>query len=978
MRIYSRALTAAEAAESAADTSTAAAEADSAALTLGDTSAVVADLALPATGPTGTTITWASSDTAVVGNDGVVRRPAHGQPSGTATLTATVTRGLVTRTRQFPVTVLAEDLDDAGKAQEAVAAVQLVHPDDVRGNLTLPASGLHGTTFAWVSSDPSVVSASGVVTRPAHEEPAADVTLTVTGTRNAATAPRSIVVRVQPLPAPADYEAYAFAYFAGESTDDGEKIYFGASKGDDPLDYDELNNGDPVLESAHGTEGLRDPFIIRSPEGDRFFLLATDLKAYPAVDFGEAQETGSKYIEVWESTDLVHWSDQRHIKVSSDFAGNTWAPEAFYDEAAGEYVVYWASALYPTTSTAGRDINTQYQRMMYATTRDFVTFSAPQPWIDVKRGTGRGMIDATVVQDGDTFYRVVKDEASMTPRQERSTDLRATVTGSLPTTSSTPGWQLVKAGVGVGQPNPWGGTFTNGEGPTIFRDNDDPDRWYMFIDQPSYHGGRGYLAFTTDDIGSGSWSSVPDAELPSSPRHGTVIPVTQAELDAMREAYQPELLISAVADTAVSTRQGIAPVLPATVAGTFGDGVTRPVQVVWDDIDPAAYAAPGTFTVEGTVSRGSADRPTATVTVTDAADPTVSFTSQADGANGWWVTDPALISVTAADDTAVAVIETRVDGGPWGTTSGPAATLSVPGDGRHVVEARARDVTGNASAPTTLDVRLDSTRPLSRATLADRTVTIRAADALSGVDRIELKVGTADWAIYTGPVDLGIASGDVHYRAVDMAGNAENTNVLTVPGTGTPLAPTTVTGALQSGRVRFGAVVAVTARVRSTTGVPSGIVRVLSGDRLLAAGQLVEGRLRMVLDTADLDGVGRQALVLRYDGNQTHQAGEDAMTLIVDQARSHTTVSVSRAVPPEARIAVTTNPSGQEPDEVRAILTRAGTVVRTVLLSLSNGRGTMLLDQLEPGTYQVQIVTPASATTVGSSATARFVVKGGS
>ena len=68
---------------------------------------------------------------------------------------------------------------------------------------------------------------------------------------------------------------------------------------------------------------------------------------------GEAQETGSKYLEVWESTDLVNWSDQRHIKVSSDFAGNTWAPEAFYDAEAGEYVVYWASALYPTTDVAG-------------------------------------------------------------------------------------------------------------------------------------------------------------------------------------------------------------------------------------------------------------------------------------------------------------------------------------------------------------------------------------------------------------------------------------------------------------------------------------------------------------------------------------------------------------------------------------------------------------------------------------------------
>ncbi len=32
-----------------------------------------------------------------------------------------------------------------------------------------------------------------------------------------------------------------------------------------------------VLESHEGTRGLRDPFIMRSAEGDRFFLLATDL-----------------------------------------------------------------------------------------------------------------------------------------------------------------------------------------------------------------------------------------------------------------------------------------------------------------------------------------------------------------------------------------------------------------------------------------------------------------------------------------------------------------------------------------------------------------------------------------------------------------------------------------------------------------------------------------------------------------------------
>ena len=498
----------------------------------------------------------------------------------------------------------------ATPVQDAVDAIALVHPDDVRGNLTLPTSGPGGATFTWSSSAPAVVTDTGEVTRPAHGGAPVEVVLTVTGSLAGDTATRPITVRVRPAPAPADYEAYAFAYFAGESTDQGERIFLGASRGNDPLDYDVLDDGRSILQSQYGTRGLRDPFVIRSAEGDRFFLLATDLKAYPAVDFGEAQETGSKYLEVWESTDLVTWSEQRHVKVSSDLAGNTWAPEAFYDEEAGEYVVYWASAFYPTADVAGRDIATSYQQMVYATTRDFVTFSEPRPWIDVRRGTGRGMIDATIVRDGDTYHRFVKDEAVMTPRQERSTDLRATVSGSLPTTTSSPGWQLVRDQVGVGQPNPWGGTYTQGEGPTVFRDNEVEDRWYMFIDQPSYHGGRGYLAFRTDDIDSGDWRSVPTAELPSSPRHGTVIPVTQAELDTMRAAYQPELLVESVADPDVTTRQGTAPVLPATVAAGLGDGTTGEVAVRWDDVTPASYAAPGRFTVTGTgATCGSASSP---------------------------------------------------------------------------------------------------------------------------------------------------------------------------------------------------------------------------------------------------------------------------------------------------------------------------------------------------------------------------------
>lgn len=967
-RIYSRTLTGAEAAASAEDTNTSAAESDATALTLGDTSAVVANLTLPATGATGTTVAWATSDAAVVTAAGVVDRPSYGEPDATATLTATVTRGAVSRTRTFSVTVLAEEETDQGKAQAAVAAVELVHPDDVRGNLTLPTAGLSGTTLSWASSAPSVVSPTGLVQRPAHGSPAVDVTMTVTATRNAASASRDIVLHVQPLPAPADYEGYAFAYFAGESTDDGESIYLGASKGNDPLDYDELNDGEPVLESSYGTRGLRDPFVIRSAEGDRFFLLATDLKAYPAVDFGEAQETGSRYIEVWESTDLVHWSDQRHVKVSSDFAGNTWAPEAFYDEEAGEDVVFWASALYPTTGDTGRDINTQYQRMMYATTRDFVTFSEPRPWIDVKRGTGRGIIDATVVRDGDTFYRIIKDEASMTPRQERSTDLRATVTGSLPTTTSTPGWQLVKAGVGVGQPNPWGGTFTNGEGPMMFADNEIDDRWYYFIDQPSYHGGQGYLAFRTDDIASGEWTAVPDAELPSSPRHGTVLPVTQAELDGLRQGYQPELLIGSVDDVTMRTREGVAPTLPATVPATFGDGTTGSVAVAWDAVAPSSYDEPGTFTVAGKAVRGSADRPVATVTVTDAVDPVVAFAQEPDGAAGWWVSDPAAVTVTATDAAGVTSVDTALDGAGWTPSAGSATSVEVSGDGRHTVSARALDATGNTSVPSEETVLVDTTDPISRATAsATRAVTVRAADATSGVGRIETRVLPAEeWSPYGGVVQLGDAGGTVEYRAVDVAGNVEASHTLVVPPAGSELAATTVVAVTDRDMVRFGTAVPVSVRVKGGSSTATGTVRVLAGGRQLAAGSLADGRARLVVDSAVLGTLGRHVLTVRYDGDAAHRADEDILRVTLSRATTTTRLSVAKRV---ATVRVTADPPAQLPTSVRVVLSRSGKTMesRTVTLART-GVATWRLPKTGKGSWRLTATVVATPTRGGSSA----------
>ena len=973
-RIYDRTLAPSELTELAADVTGPAVTSAAAALSLGDTSAVTSDLALPATGTLDTRVTWTSSAPSVVSTTGVVNRPGAAEGDATVTLTATVQRGASSTTRDFTVTVLALP-DAAGLIDEDLAAIVVPNLDDARGNLTFPERGAHGTTFAWTSADPAVVDATGVVHRPAPGAAVRTVELTVTGTLGGQTGTRTLTATVPPLPAPAATDAYLFAYFEGES-EGGESIYLGASQGDDPTRWDDLNDAEPVLTSSFGERGLRDPFIMRSPEGDKFYLVATDLKIYPGGSFSTAQQTGSTFIEVWESTDLVTWSDQRHVKVSSDYAGNTWAPEAFYDEDLGAYVVYWASNLYPTTSTAGRDYRTSYNRMMYATTRDFVTFSEPQPWIDVKRGTGLGMIDATVVKDGDTYYRFVKDEASMTVRQERSTDLLATVTGALPTTTSSPGWQLVRERIGQGQPNPWGGTFTQGEGPTVFKANDDEDRWYLFIDQPSYHGGKGYLAFTTTDIASGTWTSVPSAQLPTSPRHGTVLPITQAELDTVLEAYQPDLLVESVDPQTVLTPQGVAPTLPATALARFADGSARALTVTWDAVAPAQYAAPGRFTVTGTLAGGSPVRASVTVRVTDDTDPQVALTASpaADGLAGWWRSSSVDVTATATDASGVEDVALAVDGGAWATTAGSSATTTVTGDGRHVVQARATDGSGRASASTqTLEVAIDATAPVSRATLdlATRTVSVRAADETSGVARTEYRIGTGAWTAWTSPLTVGPAATVVEYRALDVAGNVEVVNRVTVPVAGSvPVATRTV--ALATTPVKYGRPVAVTVKVTSTKGTPTGKVRVLEGSRNLGTTTLSGGAASFRLRGL---AVGTHTLTVVYDGNATHATSQATVTVKVVRTTSRTKVStpsVTVGTAPRATVTVISNVTvtGKATVTVR----KGTTVVAKVTGTLRSGVVTVTLPKLARGTYAVSATYGGSTTITGSTGGTTLVV----
>ncbi|WP_285136838.1 family 43 glycosylhydrolase [Microbacterium sp. lyk4-40-TSB-66] len=405
-RVYNAALSASDVA-ALVPTDTTRLQRDAAALSLGDLSAVTADLRLPATGVNGAAISWASSNTAAVSAAGKVTRPAAGQQPATATLTATLTRGSATETRTFAVTVAAMP-GGAELAKADLDKISIPNATDVRGNITLPATGsVNGTAITWSASPSGVVStapaggkAAGVVTRGATDT---KVTLTAAASGTSVTRQIEVTVKAAPAGLDKDYTAgYLWTHFATEGG--YEKIFMGHST--DGLHWEKLNDNKSILANLGGDLGVRDPHLVRSPEGDKYWIIGTDLHAEGggAGGSGWDQLNASQNIVVWESTDLVNWSDQRIVFAGFDKAGCVWAPEAIYNEATGEYYVYWAARDQTDNNTPDWAL-----RMYLTKTRDFTTFTKPEIWTTLNpKGDGQGgrnIIDSTIAKEGDTYYR---------------------------------------------------------------------------------------------------------------------------------------------------------------------------------------------------------------------------------------------------------------------------------------------------------------------------------------------------------------------------------------------------------------------------------------------------------------------------------------------------------------------------------------------------------------------------------------------
>ena len=157
-------------------------------------SGVTRDVTLPTTGANGVAIAWAeTSDTSNAieisetnnadGNrTGTITRPSA---NAMVTLTATLTKGDATDTREFTLTVFPEPATDAAAVTQAEDALQVGYaPGDnvnrVTKNVTLPTEGPDGVTISWTSSDTDRITTAGVVNRLRHQYKQVVLTATLT------------------------------------------------------------------------------------------------------------------------------------------------------------------------------------------------------------------------------------------------------------------------------------------------------------------------------------------------------------------------------------------------------------------------------------------------------------------------------------------------------------------------------------------------------------------------------------------------------------------------------------------------------------------------------------------------------------------------------------------------------------------------------------------------------------------------------
>jgi len=295
-----------------------------------------------------------------------------------------------------------------------------------------------------------------------------------------------------------DYVAYLFTYFHGNSVEE-EQICFSVSL--DGYHYRALNNNRPVIDSKKISEtgGVRDPHILRSQDGETFYMVVTDMTSSKGWD-------SNRGMVLLKSKDLVNWTSST-INIQKKYPGQeelkrVWAPQTIYDPDAGKYMIYWSMQ-----HGNGPDI------IYYAyANSDFTDLEGSPKQLFFPKN-GKSCIDGDIIYKNGIFHMFYKTEGHGNGIKKAMTD-------------------NLTSGCWIEQPDYKQQTRHAVEGSSIFKLTNQ-DKYILLYDVY----GRGEYQFC-ESVDLDHFRVIDnEISMDFKPRHGTVIPITRQELEALTDKW---------------------------------------------------------------------------------------------------------------------------------------------------------------------------------------------------------------------------------------------------------------------------------------------------------------------------------------------------------------------------------------------------------------------------------------------------------
>jgi len=301
------------------------------------------------------------------------------------------------------------------------------------------------------------------------------------------------------------HEAYLFAHMMHG---DYGRLYYSVSR--DGLHWQLLHGGRRVFEEYRGHAD-----ICKGHDG-RFYLVGNHNDKALGINF-------------WVSDDLIRWAkygdyvpDLKRVPGYPKAMQRIGAPKVYYDAFTSRYLLTW----HTTHDLVKTDLPEPYwagQRTLYVTSKDLKTFSDPPRKLF---NWDMATIDTIVRRVDGRYYAIIKDELYPSLDWPTGKTIRVCSAEGLLGPYSRPGPPI--------SPN-----FR--EAPTLIP-SPDGTAWYLYYEQyPGVSYGLSVAARLEgpwfQPAGSMHHRNWDKYEVPAGARHGSMLPITSAQYDALVEAF---------------------------------------------------------------------------------------------------------------------------------------------------------------------------------------------------------------------------------------------------------------------------------------------------------------------------------------------------------------------------------------------------------------------------------------------------------